>query len=125
MEEKKLFLSDRSREILTKIENLLRPYPGLMAYLGDGIVEKNFKKYDLKSKTRRDDFEKECQLSLAYILVLMTKIEMDKSGKRHRNGTPAQQKIRTRKLDPWISLSFLIQDLDFQMETMDLIDPYQ
>ena len=49
-----LILSENSKIILAKIESLLRTYSGFTAYLGNGVIKKNFQEYDLKSKAGRD-----------------------------------------------------------------------
>ena len=114
-------ISDGSKAILQNILNVITEcqHPSV-EYISEGIVRENFTNYDLTTKEGRDKYLATCKSTIGFQTAFYSSLRHKKSG------LPFSHKatVNIYKLDPWLSLYILTEDLDFQMETMDLCDGF-
>ena len=131
---KKIPLSDGALKILGEIKNAITEsqHP-MIEYSAEGIIKENSKSYDLTTSKGRRACERVCQQRIGYMTQFQAYSILEKQDKKKDNASKKEGAnftlfktgfilIKTNKLEPWLSICLLINQLTFQMETQDIFD---
>lgn len=121
----------KSRMILTQIRKLIAKNPVTLEYVEEGKIFSNARTYDLLVRKDCEDLESMCKSALGYSLYIsaLTMIKSDDSthlaGKHtfrlsDMNGKTYSEKLE--RMNPWLGLLFLIDEIVYQVEVGDLCD---
>lgn len=114
-------LSSASKEILAKIEKIIKGRnnaTGILTYPKEGAVLKNFREYDLATPENREAFKQQCFSMVGFLVWFSTRNRIEQT----KGTIPLGFAVELRDLEPWLSLVSLIDGLAYQMTAGDFQD---
>ena len=114
-------LSEKSRIIFKKLEPLFQPgpFPGQINWQEEGVVVDQTVFYDLRKREDRERLERSYSQLIGHtVFTLKAKPYAEKNGSlegfEHEHHSPM--------IVRWLQILLIVDELDFQIETMDLVE---
>lgn len=118
-------LTKKTKAILQKIYEVIIDcrHPCVEFVIDTYSIRENFTDYDITTKVGRENYQKQCTNTIGYL----TTFHAHYNTKDDNDRFPFKDNVTidAKRLDPWLSLHILLDDLHYQMETGDFVDDDQ